>query len=359
MTNLLSDDLDRVLERTRELWEELRGQRIFITGGTGFFGCWLLETLLWANDRLDLKARATVLTRSSRAFESKAPHLAQHPAITMLVGDVLSFSFPQAHFSHVIHAATQSSAALNREQPALMFDTIVEGTRRCLELAAATGASKFLLTSSGAVYGTQPLTLSHVPESSRGGPDPLDPECAYAEGKRAAEMLCMLASRGAALETKIARCFAFVGPYMELDAHFAIGNFVRDQLNGGPIRVHGDGTPFRSYMYASDLMIWLWTILFRGTVGRAYNVGSEHAISIRELAHTVADALSPHVAVEIIGTPAPGAPAPRYVPCTARARQELGLSSQITLREAVQRTQAWFQRTHLAPVQVETQGTTR
>jgi len=359
MSNVLKDDLDRVLDGTRELWEELREERIFITGGTGFFGCWLLETLLWANDRLGLKARATVLTRSPRAFENKEPRLARHPAVSMLAGDVRSFSFPEGRFSHVIHAATQSSAALNREQPELMFDTIVEGARRCLEFAAASGVRKLLLTSSGAVYGGQPPQVTHLPESFTGGPDPLDPNSAYGEGKRAAEMLCVLASRGSALETMIARCFAFVGPYMELDAHFAIGNFIRDQLNGGPIRVHGDGTPYRSYMYASDLMTWLWTILFRGTSGRAYNVGAEEAVSIRELAHAVADALTPRAEVVILGTPTPGAPAQRYVPSTARARQELGLTAQVSLQHAIRRTQSWFQQTHGAGVRAAAQGAAR
>jgi dTDP-glucose 4,6-dehydratase len=127
---------------------------------------------------------------------------------------------------------------------------------------------------------------------------------------------------------------------MKLDAHFAIGNFIRDQISGNTIRVSGDGTALRSYMYASDLMVWLWTILFRGAPLRAYNVGSEHAVSIRELAHTVSESLLPKVDVEVLGTPE-GRPAQRYVPSTARARQELGLSSQVSLPDAIRRTQNW------------------
>lgn len=185
MPNALSDDLDRVLASTRELWEELRGQRIVITGTTGFFPCWLLETLLWANDRLGLNTRATILSRNSQACERKAPHLPGHPAVDMLSGDVRSFHFHDGSFSHVIHAATRSSAALNKEQPEVMFDTIIEGTRRCLEFALAAAARKFLLTSSGAVYGKQPPQITHIQESFSGGPDPLAPNSACGEGKRA------------------------------------------------------------------------------------------------------------------------------------------------------------------------------
>lgn len=346
---LLRDDLDDCLARTSGLWEELRNQRIFITGATGFFGCWLLETLLWANRRLQLNAQVTILTRNPRALRDKAPHLAEDSAVKILRGDVKTFQFPaRGSFSHVIHAATESSVELNQQNPMLMFDTIVEGTRRCLDFALASDTRKFLFLSSGAVYGPQSPEVSNVSESSASGPNPLDAASAYAEGKRAAELLCSIAARNTNLEPKIARCFAFVGPYMKLDAHFAIGNFIRDQLRGGPIRVSGDGTALRSYMYAGDLMVWLWTILFRGAPLRPYNVGSEQAVSIRELAHAVAEALTPpRMEVEILGKPASG-PAQRYVPSTARAQRELGLSCELPLREAIRRTQRWYLNTDVA-----------
>jgi dTDP-glucose 4,6-dehydratase len=345
MSTLLRHDLDRCLERTRPLWEELRGQRIFITGATGFFGCWLLETLLHANRSLDLHARVSILTRDAEGFGRRAPHLASDPALEIISGDVRSVGFarcgfPAHSFSHIIHAATESSAQLNRDDPARMFETIMEGTRRTLELAAACDCRNFLFLSSGAVYGTQPPGLSHVAEDFLGAPDSLDAANAYAEGKRAAELLCALAARDG-LAPKIARCFAFVGPYMKLDAHFAIGNFIGDQLAGRDIRIQGDGRTVRSYMYAADLMVWLWTILFRGAPLRPYNVGAEQAVSIRELAECVAATLEPRVSVEVLGAPS-AAPPHRYVPCTARARQELGLNCEIALDEAIRRTANWF-----------------
>jgi nucleoside-diphosphate-sugar epimerase len=340
-TNRLADDLDHILARTEPLWEQLRGQRVLITGATGFFGCWLLESFAWANRRLDLHAQAVGLARQPGVLASKAPHLAQNPAITLHTADVRHGDFPQGKFSHVIHAATEASAKLNSQAPLVMFDTIVEGTRRALQFSLANSVSRFLLVSSGAVYGNQPVQLTHVGETFEGGPDPLKPAAAYAEGKRCAEMLCSMVA-STRMATPVARCFAFVGPYMKLDAHFAIGNFLGDRLRKQTIRVQGDGTAVRSYLYASDLMVWLWTILFKGQSRRAYNVGSEDALNVASLAHEVAAALPPEVGVDVASRAVPGTPLHRYVPSTARSREELGLTAEVPLREAIRRTHAWF-----------------
>ena len=342
MVHPLTEDLDHILTHTRELWDELRGSRIFITGGTGFFGCWLLESLAWANDRLGLDTAALVLTRDPEAMWKKAPHLATHPAIQLYRGDVRSFVFPQGRFSHIIHAASESGSNLNDEDPILMFDVVVQGTRRVLDFARQCGAGKILLTSTGAVYGTQPPAIRHINEEYRGAPDLLHPRSAEYEGKRAAELLCALYTRKYGIETKVARCFSFVGPYMPLDAHFAIGNFILNGLQGGPIVVTGDGTPYRSYLYAADLAIWLWTILFKGRSLHPYNVGSESEITIHRLAQTVAAVFGEGIEVQIMQEPVPSMPLSRYVPSTQRAQTEINLSCKIDLIESIKRTAAWY-----------------
>jgi nucleoside-diphosphate-sugar epimerase len=331
-----------VLAHTRDDWEELRGRRLFLTGGTGFFGTWLVESFLWANQKLDLASQLVVLSRDPAAFLRKRPKMADLAGLGFHAGDVATFEFPQGPFSHVIHAATPASASLNAEAPLAMVDTIVAGTRRTLDFARSCGAKKFLLTSSGAVYGRQPADLVHVPEDYPGGPDVLDPASAYGEGKRLAELLCCLYARLYGIRARISRGFAFVGPYLPLDAHFAVGNFIRDALDGRAIAVGGDGTPLRSYLYAADLAIWLWTILFKGVSCRAYNTGSDAEISIAELARTVAAALSPASEVRIARPASAGQPRQVYVPATSRARNELGLAVHVPLAEAIERTGRWY-----------------
>jgi nucleoside-diphosphate-sugar epimerase len=340
VSKLPADDLDHVLEHTRELWAELRGQKLFITGGTGFFGRWILETFVHANDRLSLGASAVVLTRNPESFESKAPHLSTRNDLQLLQGDVRDFDFPDGEFSHVIHAGTTSSAPV---EPLEMFDTILQGTRRVLDFAATHHTRKFLFISSGAVYGKQPPALTHISEDYHGAPDSLDPNSAYGEGKRAAELLCTLMANKHGFEAKIARCFAFVGPHLPLDAHFAIGNFIRDALRGESIQIGGDGTPYRSYLYTADLAIWLWTILFQGSTGRAYNVGDSAQMTIREIAETTSAVLGLTAPVRVAKDPILGQAISRYIPNVNRARTELGLESRIDLGSSLKKTSLWYQ----------------
>ncbi|NLI78224.1 MAG: NAD(P)-dependent oxidoreductase [Candidatus Riflebacteria bacterium] len=335
-------DLDWILERTAPLWADLAGQDLFLSGGTGFFGRWLLESFLAANDRLDLRARVTVLSRDPARFRARFPHLGDHPAVRWHQGEITAFTPPAGRFPFVIHGATEASVKLNLEAPLVMFDTITAGTRRVLDLAAGAGTRRFLFVSSGAVYGPQPPDLPLVAETHPGAPDPFDPAAAYGLGKRAAEFLGAVWGREPGRAFTAARCYAFVGPHLPLDQHFAAAQFIRAGRAGGPIVVAGDGRPVRSYLYAADLAVWLWTILLRGAPGEAYNVGSDQPVSIRELADRVAAAFSPSPAIEVCQPPGPG-PAPRYVPSIDKARRQLGLDVGIPLDDGIRRTVAWHQ----------------
>ncbi len=344
---LPNQDLDHVLAHTRDLFPALAGARLFLTGGTGFFGHWILESLLRANHDLKLHLQTTVLTRSIDRFRAKAPHLADDPAVTLLQGDIRTFPFPAEPHTHVIHAATDSGSQ-GIDRPAYQLaESILEGTRHTLRFALATGASRLLFTSTGAVYGRS-APIPAIPETYVGAPDPLLLQSSYDEAKRMAEHLCVAYSHGSALQCVITRPFAFVGPHLPLDAHFAIGNFIGSAIAGTPIHIRGDGTPRRSFLYMADLAIWIWHLLLRAPANRAYNIGSPHGVSIAELASLTAATLRPAhtpalplLPIQIDGVPDPFAPLNSYVPDIARATTELGLRVTIPLEEAIRRTAAW------------------
>jgi dTDP-glucose 4,6-dehydratase len=317
---------------------------LFVTGGTGFFGAWLLESFAYCNRKLELNAQMTALTRDPGGFLAKMPHLASEPSVNFLQGDVRSFGFPEQRFDGVIHAAAPASGPVT-SQPMDLMRTILHGTERAVAFSKECEAKRFLFVSSGAVYGRQPETLSHVGEDYLGGPNWLDPNAVYAEGKRISEQICSIAAKDSGIDFAIARCFAFVGPGLPLDQHFAIGNFIGDALAGRNIRVQGDGTPMRSYLYAADLAVWLWTMLLREPNARSnprvFNVGSGEAISIRDLAQTVVEELNPSLHIQIAKPPRAGQRVEQYVPSVQKAESCLGLRPRIELRDAIRRTAAW------------------
>jgi len=312
---------------------------ILLTGGTGFFGKALLRLLL-APPRSSAFS-LVVLSRDPDRFLLANPEFKDINQIAFHKGDIEDpKSLPRYHrFTHILHAATDSTFG-PQLSPLQRYQQICEGTRNILDLAVATGARRFLLTSSGGIYGHQPAELEAFPEDWPGGPDISQPATAYSQAKRAAEHLCALYREVYGLETVIARCFAFVGPDLPLDVHFAIGNFIRDALTAESITVAGDGTPLRTYLDQRDLAHWLWTLLLEGRDGETYNVGSDQVVSIAELAHMVRDLLAPEKPVRILGSPQPAAVATRYVPDIRKALQELGLSVTVPLAEAIRRTGA-------------------
>ncbi len=339
---LPAQDLAHVLTHTRDLLTSLRDARLFLTGGTGFFGHWLVESLLHADHALGLDLHLTLLTRSASRLHERSPQIAGHPAVTLLEADIRDFPLPSTPFTHIIHAATDSGGQ-QAEQPAFFLaESILAGTRRVLTLAREHRTPYLLYVSSGAVYGRSSAAETHIPETSTAGPDPLLLRSAYDEAKRMSEHLTVAYTESTPTHATIARPFAFVGPHLPLDQHFAIGNFIGATRANTPIHIRGDGSPIRSWLYMADLAIWLLTILLRGERNRAYNVGSEAAHTIAEAAHLTAATLRPGLPVRIDGTPNRSAPMNSYVPSTARARGELGLAETVDLPEALRRTAAWY-----------------
>ena len=296
--------------------------RVFVTGGTGFFGKSILDYLK-RHPRFRAGDEWTILSRDPERFRSRnAALLEQERRIGFVAGDVRDFR-AEGSYDEIIHAATAAVTTLADEE---MTSTIVEGTRHVLEFAKSCGAKKLLLTSSGAVYGPQTKPVGEEAECR--------PVTAYGKGKLAAERMC--AESG--LDAKIVRCFAFVGPHLNRDIHYAIGNFIRDCLAGEPVVIRGDGTPRRSYLYADDLVEWLFAALDRGVSGRPYNVGSPEGLSIREVAERVRAALNAGNEVRVLGAPVPGAMPSVYVPDVARTMRELGLDVTVGLEDAVRRS---------------------
>ena len=295
---------------------------IFLTGGTGFFGKSILSML---KHGFGPELKFTVLSRDPAKFLADHPEFSGLQTVEFIAGDVRDFSFPEQSFDGIFHAAAPAMVM----PPGVERDIIISGTRHVLDFAGRCGAKRILFVSSGAAYGPQPPDLERIPEDF-----PCRPVTEYGIAKYEAERMCL----DSGIESVIARCFAFTGPYLNRNIHFAIGNFIRDCLANQDIEIKGDGTPFRSYLYADDLVRWLFTILFEGQAGQAYNVGSDRAVSIRELAETVKRVLQSDSNIIIRGTPLPGQAPARYVPDISKIQRELHVRIETGLEDAIRKT---------------------
>lgn len=312
----------------------LIGVRVFMTGGTGFVGRSILDHLLRSaaiHSTTDM--HVCVMSRDPARFLREWPRYAGLGWLRFIEGDLQSLrGLRSQSFDHVIHAAADTHGVASG---AMWAEQIVGGTQAALDFALLNRARRFLLLSSGAIYGAQPPDLRLLPETFAGAPSPTLYTSVYGQAKRMAEQLCTVYRTEHGLETIIARCFALVGEHVPLSGAYAIGNFIRDALNGQPLRLTGDGSAIRSYLYGPDAAQWLMTLLLRGVPGEAYNVGADTAISIRELAELTAARLSP-------GLPVIAGPAmafdntrSRYVPDISKA-VALGLTAFTSLPQAIE-----------------------
>jgi nucleoside-diphosphate-sugar epimerase len=318
--------------RSLQLSEPLdfRSRRLFVTGATGFVGRTLLDYLAESAQRHGADFEVTALSRDPSAFLGRFPRYAELRWLRFQAGDLADLGPSSQRFTDVLHAAADTHSAADG---AAWIEQIVGGTRKALAFAQSTGARRFLLTSSGAVYGPQPATLSHLPEDHGGAPSTDTLAGVYGQAKRVAEQLCTVYQQQG-LQTVRARCFAFVGEHVPLDGPYAIGNFIRDALFNAQIAVKGDGTAVRSYLDGRDMAHWLLTMLLHGEAGAAYNVGSDQAITMAELAHTVAGCLAPGKPVVIEHGADAAAGRSVYVPGIAKAAR-LGLQVETPLDVAI------------------------
>ncbi|CAN5393823.1 NAD(P)-dependent oxidoreductase [soil metagenome] len=295
---------------------------LLLIGGSGFFGKSVLDS--YARGLLAPWHVARVIVVARQASRLRAWHpLLVGAGVELIDADIATVG-AMPHADYVIHAASSSDARAYAANPLAERANILGAIENYCRIAARDHRdSRIVYTSSGAVYGQQPDTLSHIPEDFVAGDAAglVAYKRDYAEAKRLSEdALARLGARG--LNVAVARCFAFVGAHLPRDQHFAIGNFLADGIAGRPVRVAARKPVYRSYMHADDLVRWLMTLAARATPAcPVYNVGSDQAVSMGDLARAVAARFG--VAAEVPEVTDPGVD--RYVPSIARARA-LGLT---------------------------------
>lgn len=295
----ISGDIADVISRLGTDIELFNNKTVLITGGTGFFGGWLLQILCTLIKEKKFNIGIYVLSRNPEKFLAANPNCSFDQSIHFISGDVTSFKLPDIKLDYLIHmATTAASETFHGEDQLQKIDLLYKGTRNTLEQAIRAGVKKVLFTSSGVVYG--PSNGVVFTEEMLQAPKTTMASSALGEGKRLAEYLVGYYGNKGAFEYSIARCFSFFGPFLPLDIHYAIGNFVNDALNKDEITVKGTGHELRSYLYIADAWVWLLKLLVHAD-NEIYNVGSSNPISIGDLASQVRDTLAPEKQVRLLG----------------------------------------------------------
>lgn len=308
---------------------------LLVIGGSGFFGKSVIDAYMRGLLKPWRIKRLIAMSRHATDLISIFPEHRIYNIEFVNADIATTTEMPQADY--VIHAAASTDLRDYLSKPESEKNNIQAGTYNYCKLAKLFHQhSKVVYTSSGAVYGVQPETVEQMSEEDV----PIDIELMdagkkdYAIAKQDAEKAIIdLGKLG--VKVSIARCYAFVGKWLPRDQHFAIGNFIKNGLEGNNIAVKAKHHVYRSYMYADDLVIWLMTIAENASsTCPIFNVGSDEAISIHDLGKLVAAYFNVNAQLEpIIDTKVD-----RYIPSIAKASNTLGLKLNFNVSSALHET---------------------
>ncbi len=338
--NVISSELIRLLPEHSSQWEKLKNKNIFITGGTGLFGRWLSEAIHIGNEIYNLNITATLLTRNIEQSKKRFAFLKDQNKINFIQGDVKNINLMGKSFDYIVHGATTSAEeTYHHENATEKFFTLVEGTTNILKNSISIKPQKILFLSSGVVYGPLKNSRNALHESYDSSPLTSSYESGLAQAKRAAEFLFTAYRKEYDLNIIIARCFAFSGPYLPLNLHYALGNFVHQAMNSNEIVINSDGKSLRSYLHLGDMVNWLVNMLTNDTKDLVFNVGSDQEISIKSLAELVRKIVNPTANIVLLNKKnysVGNSIVNKYVPDISKARKQFNLNPTTSLSHSIE-----------------------
>jgi dTDP-glucose 4,6-dehydratase len=306
------------------------GHRMLVTGGAGFVGSHLVDALLGRG------CDVVALDNLSTGWKDNLLHLIDHPRFSLVEADV-AVGLPEdpamtRRFDAVLHFACPASPVDFERLPIEILKVDSLGTFHCLDRALSDRA-RFLLASTSEVYGDP--QVHPQPESYRGNVNPIGPRSAYDEAKRFSEAATMAYRRRHGLDTGIVRIFNTYGPRMRPDDGRAVPTFICQALRGEPLTVAGDGSQTRSICYVDDLVRGILAVL-DSDLDQPVNCGTEHELSMRELAEIIVRLTGSKSEITYVARPADDPNLRR--PDLTLARTALGFEPVVAPEDGLRRT---------------------
>lgn len=321
---------------------ELAQQHIAVTGGTGFLGTWIAETVAALNDEYKLRVSVDLFARNIADWQHKYPHLAQRADIRLRKQDVRSPFELARNTSYVIHAAGIPNNRVHSSDPLRVHQTTIAGLNNVLEASTQlVGLRRFVNVSSCLVAGS-PQAPGPLAEGDSFPIAAGQLHNVYIDAKRTAESLAAIYRSQFRLPISTVRPFTLTGAYQPLERPWAINNFMRDALTGCDIRIHGDGTARRSYLYGSDAAWWTLVALVVGVDGEVYNLGSAHPVSHLDLVNMIGECMSTKLRCVLNTLPSKQLKQDDLYPNIGFVERRLGIKQTCGLEQIVAKSYRWF-----------------
>ena len=332
MTFDIAEELDTIRKNLGKI--SFEDQRVLVTGGAGFLGSWICETLLASG------AHVTCVDNFASGRKENIQHLMEKERFRFIEHDISTPLPVETRLDYVFHMASRASPFEFEHYPIQILKANTMGVLVALGIAKKHGA-KILYTSTSEVYGNPDIVPT--PESYYGNVNPIGPRGCYDEAKRCGEAYVMAYRKQHNLDTRIARIFNTYGPRIRMDGIYGrvIPRFISQALNGDPITVFGDGSQTRSFTYVTDQIEGLLRLASLDAArGQVINIGNVNEITVLTLAKKVikltgsSSTLSFH--------PLPEDDPLRRRPDVTRAKQLLEWEPKVPLEKGLVRTIEWI-----------------
>lgn len=301
MNPIIQEDLEKIINFKAVDWKAFQGKTVLISGANGMLPSYMVETLLYLNEKYDYHVKVVALVRNiEKAHKCFSEHI-KDEALEFLVQDVAEPIRYDGDIHFIVHAASQAAPSYYGVDPVGTFKANTLGTINMLELAKEKKVEGFLYFSTGSVYGMVPGEKVFLQEENLGLTNTLDVRSCYAESKRAGENACVCYHYQYGVPAKIVRIFHTFGPKVNLNDGRVFSDFCKNVLNNENIVLKSDGSAKRSFCYVADAIQAYFLVLLSGEPATAYNVGGDeaHEISVRDLSQMLVN-LYPEKGLKVV-----------------------------------------------------------
>lgn len=349
MNQIVKEDIENIVRDIKIQAKKLEGKTLLISGGAGFLGSYILETIRYLNSHKFKKPCIVICIDNYITGKKDLISKNKDKNIIHIKHNVIKPFKYKGSIDYIIHAAGIASPIYYRQSPLETIDVTILGVRNLLELAREKNVQSFLYFSSSEIYGNPDPTFIPTPETYRGHVSSIGPRSPYDESKRLGETICMVYNSLYKIPIKMVRPFNVYGPGMKPTDYRVLPMFLAQGMRGDALPVHDKGTQTRTFCYISDAVTAFFKVFLSSHNGHVYNVGSDdEEITMYTLAKKVAKILGPKTKIKKIPYPKkyPQDEPQRRRPDLTQIKNHHNYNPHVNLDTGLKRFITWYRDTY-------------